>query len=68
MGRDAPARRWCTRWTIRASGSVSAARIDQAGERPLARVPLVGRIAAGVPILAEQAIEAIIPLPRQLGR
>ena len=38
----------------------------QAGERPLARVPLVGRIAAGVPILAEQAIEAIIPLPRQL--
>jgi len=38
----------------------------QAGGRPMARVPLVGRIAAGVPILAEQAIEAVIPLPRQL--
>jgi repressor LexA len=38
----------------------------QAGGQPMARVPLVGRIAAGVPILAEQAIEAVIPLPRQL--
>ena len=37
-----------------------------AGRWPMACVPLVGRIAAGVPILAEQAIEAIIPLPRQL--
>ena len=37
-----------------------------AGGQPMACVPLVGRIAAGVPILAEQAIEAIIPLPRQL--
>ena len=37
-----------------------------AGGRPMACVPLVGRIAAGIPILAEQAIEAIIPLPRQL--
>ena len=31
-----------------------------------AYVPLVGRIAAGGPILAEQAIEDIFPLPRQL--
>jgi repressor LexA len=31
-----------------------------------AYVPLVGRIAAGGPILAEQAIEEIFPLPRQL--
>jgi repressor LexA len=38
----------------------------RAGGRPIACVPLVGRIAAGIPILAEQAIEAIIPLPRQL--
>jgi repressor LexA len=30
------------------------------------RVPRVGRIAAGGPILAEQVIEDIIPLPRQL--
>ncbi len=29
-------------------------------------VPLVGRIAAGGPILAEQAIEEVFPLPRQL--
>ncbi|QTX06108.1 transcriptional repressor LexA [Agromyces archimandritae] len=29
-------------------------------------VPLVGRIAAGVPITAEQQIEEIFPLPRQL--
>jgi repressor LexA len=31
-----------------------------------AYVPLVGRIAAGGPILAEQAIEDVFPLPRQL--
>jgi repressor LexA len=30
------------------------------------RVPLVGRIAAGGPIIADQLIEDIIPLPRQL--
>jgi repressor LexA len=30
------------------------------------RVPLVGRIAAGGPILADQLIEDIIPLPKQL--
>ena len=29
-------------------------------------VPLVGRIAAGGPILAEQAVEAVYPLPRDL--
>jgi repressor LexA len=37
--------------------------IDSQG---IAQVPLVGRIAAGGPILAEQSIEDIIPLPRQL--
>lgn len=31
-----------------------------------ALVPLVGRIAAGVPITAEQHVEEIFPLPRQL--
>jgi len=31
-----------------------------------AYVPLVGRIAAGGPILAEQAVEDVFPLPRQL--
>jgi repressor LexA len=29
-------------------------------------VPLVGRIAAGVPITAEQQVEEIFPLPRQV--
>jgi len=29
-------------------------------------VPLVGRIAAGVPITAEQQVEELVPLPRQL--
>lgn len=33
---------------------------------PAAAVPLVGRIAAGAPILAEEAIEDILSLPRQL--
>ena len=32
----------------------------------VARVPLLGRIAAGSPILADQLIEDIMPLPRQL--
>ena len=31
-----------------------------------ALVPLVGRIAAGVPITAEQQVEELVPLPRQL--
>jgi len=31
-----------------------------------AMVPLVGRIAAGIPITAEQHIEEVFPLPRQL--
>ncbi|RZS86901.1 repressor LexA [Motilibacter rhizosphaerae] len=36
-------------------------------DRPMpSYVPLVGRIAAGGPILAEQAIEDVFPLPRRL--
>jgi repressor LexA len=31
-----------------------------------ARVPLVGRIAAGMPVLAEENIEDIFPLPKQI--
>jgi len=31
-----------------------------------AYVPLVGRIAAGGPVLAEQAIEDVFPLPREI--
>lgn len=36
----------------------------EAGEARL--VPLVGRIAAGIPITAEQQVEELVPLPRQL--
>jgi repressor LexA len=36
------------------------------GEQRVAHVPLVGRIAAGGPILAEQSVEDVFPLPRQL--
>ena len=32
----------------------------------VAMIPLVGRIAAGIPITAEQQVEEIFPLPRQL--
>ncbi|PRW65035.1 transcriptional repressor LexA [Actinopolyspora mortivallis] len=31
-----------------------------------ARVPLLGRIAAGGPVLAEQSVEDVLPLPREL--
>lgn len=44
--------------------------VDDTGyrdERPEASyVPVVGRIAAGGPILAEEAVEDVFPLPRQL--
>jgi repressor LexA len=40
---------------------------DSGSARPAATyVPLVGRIAAGGPILAEQAVEDVFPLPRQV--
>ena len=39
---------------------------EQASEAGLAQVPLVGQVAAGVPILADQHIEDVFPLPRQL--
>lgn len=38
---------------------------DAEGQR-VAEVPLVGRIAAGDPVLADGSIEDVIPLPRQL--
>jgi repressor LexA len=48
---------------IQQQAGESRADIDVQG---VAHVPLVGRIAAGDPILAEQSIEDIFPLPRQL--
>lgn len=52
------------------AGTAAAIGHDPTGEgdaRPTpSYVPLVGRIAAGGPILAEEAIEDVFPLPRQL--
>jgi repressor LexA len=52
----------------RALGSGGASgRATGVGARPEpSYVPLVGRIAAGGPILAEQAIEDVFPLPREI--
>ncbi len=46
----------------------AARAVDSAGDsRPApSYVPLVGRIAAGGPVLAEQAVEDVFPLPREL--
>jgi repressor LexA len=39
---------------------------DEASTPAPTYVPLVGRIAAGGPVLAEQAVEDVFPLPREL--
>jgi repressor LexA len=49
-----------------AEESVEARPALDIASQDAAYVPLVGRIAAGGPILAEEAIEDIFPLPRQL--
>jgi len=36
------------------------------GGHHVADVPLVGRIAAGIPIFADESVEDVLPLPRQL--
>ncbi len=58
---------------VRLPGEVAAAlerAVDEAAERAAhpqpAYVPVVGRIAAGGPILAEQVVEEVFPLPREL--
>jgi repressor LexA len=52
------------------SGSAEPAELSADGldiaSQEATYVPLVGRIAAGVPITAEQQVEDIFPLPRQL--
>jgi repressor LexA len=48
-----------------ASAEMDLTDSGDAQPRP-AYVPVVGRIAAGGPILAEQAVEDVFPLPRQL--
>ena len=48
-------------------GSVHDLETGSGDVRPVAAyVPLVGRIAAGGPILAEQVVEDVFPLPRQV--
>lgn len=42
------------------------AEADEGTHPPASYVPVVGRIAAGGPILAEEAIEDVFPLPRQI--
>jgi repressor LexA len=58
---------------VRLPGDVATAveRVDdEAAERAArpapAYVPVIGRIAAGGPVLAEQAVEDVFPLPREL--
>jgi repressor LexA len=46
--------------------SVEAGLTDEAQVPAATYVPLVGRIAAGGPVLAEQAVEDVFPLPREL--
>jgi repressor LexA len=53
--------------TLGAQGEIDAPEHeDLPGAAATAYLPLVGRIAAGGPILAEQAIEDVLPLPRDL--
>ena len=51
-------------------GSASSSRPElpnfEVGDEDLVPVPLVGRIAAGGPITAEQSVEDVLALPRQL--
>ncbi|PZA20574.1 repressor LexA [Modestobacter versicolor] len=49
---------------LAAAGGASG--VDEASAPRPTYVPLVGRIAAGGPVLAEQAVEDVFPLPREL--
>src|SRR5690625_4806927 len=52
-----------------AAATEAAPRTDSAGSNALPEptfVPVLGRIAAGGPILAEEAVEDVFPLPREL--
>jgi repressor LexA len=54
-------------YEVRGSDTPSAqTATDTAGKPSASYVPLVGRIAAGGPILAEESVEDVFPLPRQL--
>ncbi|MFF7705183.1 transcriptional repressor LexA [Streptomyces lydicus] len=53
-------------YEVRGSDQPTTAATDTAGKPAASYVPLVGRIAAGGPILAEESVEDVFPLPRQL--
>jgi repressor LexA len=48
------------------AGAGAASGVDDPSAPAPTYVPLVGRIAAGGPVLAEQAVEDVFPLPREL--
>jgi repressor LexA len=48
------------------AGAGATSGVDEASAPRPTYVPLVGRIAAGGPVLAEQAVEDVFPLPREL--
>lgn len=51
---------------LEAASDAEAAAAEAAARPAPAYVPMVGRIAAGGPILAEEAIEEVFPLPREI--
>lgn len=54
-------------WSARGDGSSVGLETPDRDAAPVpSYVPVVGRIAAGGPILAEQVVEDVFPLPRQL--
>ena len=64
-GPSDPTQAWRSRMAAPAGVAHLAAPPDP-GSAHLAYVPLVGRIAAGGPILAEEEAQGLIPLPREL--
>jgi repressor LexA len=52
--------------SVHAAPGALPARSDEPAMPAPTYVPLVGRIAAGGPVLAEQALEDVFPLPREL--
>jgi repressor LexA len=63
---DSPAATTSEAPTEALAGAGAASGVDDAAAPRPTYVPLVGRIAAGGPVLAEQAVEDVFPLPREL--
>ncbi|MEW1699389.1 MULTISPECIES: transcriptional repressor LexA [unclassified Streptomyces] len=53
-------------YRVRAGWATEYPQAPTSGAPAAAAVPLVGRIAAGAPILAEESVEDVLTLPRQL--